>query len=110
MALTYNAPLHKRSIGGDYLLVASITTDNSYPTGGYTLDLTLNGSFPLGVVKAMWPAGHNSTAKTTTVAPVFNYTTGKLLMYWSTTAAVSAEVANTTDLSTYTFVFCVIGK
>lgn len=113
MALTYNAYLHKRSIGADYLLTASITPGSSdYATKGYALDKTFGGAFPLGVIKSLIFAGVNmSSEPTTMILPVYNYSTSKLMMIWGVgSAAAFAEVTNGTDLSAFTFVLDVVGK
>lgn len=108
MALTY-ANLHRRSIGGDYLLVETLTPAASdYATGGYLLSFP---EFSDGVIKAVWQAGINQTVVTAAYHVQFNYTTGKLQMFWSNSSATTLpEITNGTDLSAAVFVVCAIGK
>ena len=76
--------------GSQRIVVADVTFDNSYPTGGEAIAA---GDAGLGAIQFAVTGGN--TANTF----AWDYTNGKLLAYVRTTGA---EVANTTDLSTTT--------
>lgn len=76
--------------------VRTITLDNSYPTGGYTInpaDVGLSNS----IEHVNGAVARATAAGATAVTVAFNYATGKLQVY--TTA--SAEAANLSDQSAF---------
>ena len=88
----------------------TITFDSSYPTAGEPLTAADLGC---KVVFAVIPCGSfRNTAGTLGIQVSYDHTNAKLLAYW-TGAVVStalAEVASTTDLSTYSGRVLVIGR
>jgi hypothetical protein len=95
--------------GGAYTLgnkkkrTVTITFDSSYPTGGEALtagDLGVSGRTLIEVI----PHGaFRNTDATLGIVVSYDHTNSKLVAYWGNAGSVSGmpEVANTTDLSTY---------
>lgn len=97
MGLTI-APVKSYVTGDRRTVIADVTFDSSYPTGGEALtasDLGLTGTLTY-VNAAPAPTGH--------VCP-YDRTNSKLMAFNGTT-----EIANTTDLSTVTTRLMAIGK
>lgn len=83
--------------GNKRVRVRDITLDNSYPTGGYTLnpsDVGLRSRIDTADCELALASSGGATAR----AVSYNYGTGKLQVY--TTG--SAEAASTSDQSAYT--------
>ncbi len=108
MALAYGEPF-KTSVGGRFLTATTVTLDNAYPTGGYTLDgaklgLTdahIDVAFPNGTAT---PAG----GATGYVAKIVG---GKLQLYRGGGAINEplAEIPNNTDVHTFSVQVVAVG-
>lgn len=110
MALTVGTPTKTGVFGDLKYVVVPVTFDNSYPTGGETLDLDLLG---LSSVVAVTNAGASYDAQGT-VVPAWDAANSKLVAYGANGAAAGSaaltEVANAADLSTITVTLLVLGK
>jgi hypothetical protein len=99
------------SLGAYPTSVVDITGDTSYPTGGYTsaLGLSANNLNCGRGINGMSPLGTNTAAEG--FLAVYNTQTGTLQIFESAgSAAALSELANATNVSTYTFRFLVIGQ
>lgn len=86
---------------GCKIMLADVTFDSSYPTGGETLTAA---NFSVGAIKAL-TGGMNGG-----YVPEWDATNGKLLAFEAgADAAPLDEVANTTDLSAVVFPVIVFG-
>lgn len=108
MALTL-ADVARGAFGHKRFVVTTVTFDSSYPTGGESLTAADLG---LVSIDAVLPC---AAVNATPVAVVTTYdkTNSKLLAFQADGAASGlaslAQVANTTDLSAFSTVICVIG-
>ena len=92
--------------------VVDITGDTSYPTGGYTAALGLTAANLFcgrGINGLSWIGGNTASLGT---VPFYNTTTGNLqiLVTGSGSGVALAELANATNVSTFTWRFLVIGQ
>lgn len=96
------------SIGDRKEVLATITFDSSYPTGGESLTAS-----DLGLALELdYVSGGLARNGTNAVSTVYDYTNSKLMAFQSTTGAPNKliEVANTSDLSSYAVKVRVVGK
>jgi hypothetical protein len=111
MALTINrvTGLRDESVGSQRMLTRHVTFDNSYATGGESLKPADVG---LRQISNVIPVGAaRKTDATSAVNVSYDHTNQKLVAYNSAAAgAAPTEVANATDLSTYTARVLVFGK
>lgn len=93
MALGY--AIVKKGVAGNFRLnVVDVTLDGAYAAGGYDLD-----EASLGVSSVSFIAPVNATS--VGVLPVYNHTTGKLLLYkGASTVTVTSGNAAFTELAT----------
>ena len=107
MALTVS--LNRPTVFGDAKVASgTITFDSSYPTGGESLTPAL-----LGLTSIATFVGQPAIDANGCVIPSLKRSTSVLFAYWvdtSTDGAELAEVADTTDLSGYTFDFIAFGR
>jgi hypothetical protein len=87
--------------GNKQRLVRTITFDSSYPTGGEALTKATLGVHRIFEVLPHGP--FRNTDGTLGITVAYDYTNSKLAAYWGNAGSVSGmpEVADTTDLSTY---------
>lgn len=97
MALTI-VPVRTFVLGDHRCVIADVTFDNSYATGGESLTQT-----DLGLTRSLMSLA--AGAATTGHACPYDYTNAKLMAFNGTT-----QIANTTDLSTVTTRIVAIGK
>lgn len=97
------------SIGDRKEVIATITFDSSYPTGGESLTASDLG---LALQVDYVESGAVARNGTNAVVTVYDYTNSKLMAFQSTTGAPNKliEVANTSDLSSYAVRLRVVGK
>jgi hypothetical protein len=95
-------------IGNKKLVTRHVTFDSSYATGGEPL---VPSDFGLKAIDSVIPAGPARKADgTSAVIPSYDHTNQKLMAYWSAgSGAAPTQVANATDLSTYTARLVVVG-
>lgn len=107
MALTVS--LNRPSVFGDAKVASgTITFDSSYPTNGEALTVATLG---LSQVDIFLPTPAQDANGAVSVA--YDHTNSKVKAYWvdtTTDGAELAEVANTTDLSGYSFRFVALGR
>lgn len=90
--------------------VRTITFDSSYPTAGEALTAA---DFGLKTLDEVRPHGvFRNTDATLGIVVSYNHTTAKLVAYWGNAGSVSGmpEVADTTDLSTYSGRVTAVGQ
>jgi len=107
MALTVSAV--RRSIHGNSReVIATVTFDSSYATGGEDLIPSTLGLTTISHVSSETAA---AAAGTTAVHTKYDYTNKKLQAFWAAASATfAAEVTSTTNLSTYICRVRVIGN
>ncbi len=110
MALSYTTVVHQPqtlAMGAVRTKIVDVTLDNSYTTGGYTLD---PHQFDMAQIYGAVAVGFGS-AQTTAPFVAFNNSTGKLQAFVSNGAspALLNEAPATTDLHTVTVRLLVIG-
>ena len=107
MALTVS--LNRPTVFGDAKVASgTITFDSSYPTGGESLTPAL-----LGLTQVDTFVGQPAIDANGCVIPSLKRSTNVLFAYWVDTSvdgAEMAEVADTTNLSGYTFDFIAFGR
>ena len=114
MAITVNLLADEQNVnlGPIPVSVVSITGDASYPTGGYTsaLGLTAANLYCGRGINGMSWIGSNTAALG--YVPFYNTQTGNLqiLVTGSGSGVALAELANATNVSTFTWTFLVIGQ
>lgn len=88
----------KNAVGNQYEVVADITFDSSYPTGGELVGVNeiFGPAFGAGVVTTMHYIDAQPRRTGATHFFAYDYANSKLLAY---TAAMATEVTNATDLS-----------
>lgn len=84
-------------VGDRMCVIADVTFDSSYTTGGLSLTASNLGLFSLDIVDATMARGSNDFA--------FDYTNNRLLAF-----SGASEVTNATNLSTVTSRIMAIGK
>jgi hypothetical protein len=95
MALTAITLVRREQLGFSNLTISTLSLDNSYPTGGYSLTPTQLG---IGLT-ADWVSAQPKSGY------IFEYfpSTSKLMVRWSGAAgAIDPEVTSATDLSAVT--------
>ncbi len=110
MALSATILYKDITADGEFEVIAQVTGDTSYPTGGYAITPALLGlnafktAFGGTGVPATVPfelVGHNAAASSW--FPVVNYSTGKLQLYdvsaTTSTSATLSELAAATNVS-----------
>lgn len=98
MALSISI-VKKNVVGAQYEVIADITFDSSYPTGGESLAVAdlFDPAFGKGVVTSLHYVSPASRKTPASNVFYYDYTNSKMLAFVITTGV---EVANTTDLST----------
>ena len=100
MALTVTDVTHSRTVVGDRrFVVANVTFDSSYPTGGEAIT---PATFGLSSVDTVLCYPHQLATRIAS----YDHTNSKILLY----TALSTEAANASDQSTITIQVQVIGN
>lgn len=110
MALTVTAATGGNFVVGDRrAVIATITFDSSYDTGGEAL---VASDFGLTSIDFVLGAVAKNAAGTLGFTVVYDYTNKKLQAVWGNagTASVLPEVTSTTDLSLYSVRLIAIGR
>lgn len=112
MALTVDPITGKKPYisGNRDVVMRTVTFDSSYPTGGEALTAASFGLKTLDEVRAHGP--FRNTDATLGIVVSYDHTNSKLVAYWGNAGTVSGmpEVANTTDLSTYSGRITAVGQ
>ncbi len=110
MSLTIGTP-DKKVPGAEYVVIADVTFDSSYPAGGEAITAA---NFGLNTIRTILPAiAIDPDTVDNAVLIGFDATNSKLLAFWAdysnASDGVLIEVADTTSLAAYTAQLVVYG-